>query len=233
MSQIYFLKHSPSPPSPLTILSKKSLFLYPYLNISDKRINAIFFLKFSGDIGCKFQINTYNVPYGTSVLTLAVIAYERYCAVCKPMSCEDVKQRIKWIIPSTWLISIAIYSPMIYFCGSRVDENNQLSCNCVYRWPTVQTHDIYGMFIFVATYAVPLTAIIAFYFLVIRRLREGPPGESVGNVAAYQSRRGVVKMLLITMVLFFVSWTPYNVLYLLKKFQVDFRRIYKYVCMQE
>ena len=143
------------------------------------------------------------------------------------MHFHDVKDRIKWIIPSIWIISIGIYSPMIYYCGSRVGENNQLSCNCVYRWPSLRTHDIYGIFIFVALYAIPLVTIIGFYSAVIRRLREVIPGEGEGNISTYQSRQGVVKMLLVTIVLFFVSWTPYNVLFLLKKFQVNFRSIYK------
>ncbi|XP_046862986.1 trissin receptor-like [Xenia sp. Carnegie-2017] len=109
-----------------------------------------------GEVGCKFQINMNNIPYGASVLTLGVIAYDRYCAVCKSVSFGDGR----------------------------------------------------------------------LYLLVIRKLRQPIPGEDAGTTITYQSRQGVVKMLLVTIALFFVSWTPYNILYFLKRIKYDFRSVY-------
>lgn len=169
----------------------------------------------------------FNIPYGSSVLTLVCIAYERYCAVCKPMRSRGVKERIKWIIPPIWLVSTATFFPTLYYCGTRTGDDNQLSCDCTYRWPSLRAKNIYGMCIAIMFYAIPMTVIVGLYSVVIRRLRRAPPGEEQGTVATYQSRRGVVKMLLVTVILFFISWTPYNVLYFLKRLEVDFRSIYK------
>ena len=156
-----------------------------------------------------------------------MVGFERYCAVCKPMRFQDVKKRIKWIIPSIWLTSFIIFSPTIYFCSSRVNQdNNQLSCDCTFNWPSLRAKNIYGIFIVIVLYVIPLLTIIAFYSNVIRQLRQPPPGEDHGNMAAHRSRQGVVKMLFVTLVVFFVSWTPYNVLYFLKRLQVDYRSIY-------
>ncbi|XP_046853215.1 uncharacterized protein LOC124446396 isoform X3 [Xenia sp. Carnegie-2017] len=112
-----------------------------------------------GEVGCKFQINMNNIPYGASVLTLGVIAYDRYCAVCKSVSFGDGR----------------------------------------------------------------------LYLLVIRKLRQPIPGEDAGTTITYQSRQGVVKMLLVTIASFFVSWTPYNILYFLKRIKYDFRSVYSSV----
>ena len=170
-----------------------------------------------------------NIPYGSSVLTLTVIAYERYCVVCKPMHFPDVKDRLKWIIPSIWLMSFSIYFPTLYYCGSRPDEDkadNQLSCDCTHKWPSLRSKNIYGICIVMLLYAVPLITVTGFYSAVIRRLREVLPGEGEGTISTYQARQGVVKMLLVTIAVFFVGWTPYNVLYLLKRLEVDFRSVY-------
>ena len=170
----------------------------------------------------------YNIPYGASVLTLVFIAYERYCAVCKPVSFKDVKKKIHWLVPLTWLLSVCIYIPTITYCGVRMDTTkNQLTCDCKERWPSARAKNIYGMGLVAILYLIPLIIISRLYFVVIRRLRRSIPGENHGTDTTYQSRQGVVKMLLVTVVLFFVSWTPYNVLYFLKRIEYDFRSIYK------
>jgi hypothetical protein len=188
---------------------------------------SYFLNSFPGDVGCKFQINMYNIPYGASVLTLIFIAYERYCAVCKPVYFNDFKQKIRWFVPLLWLASVCIYIPTITYCGSRMDkEKNQLTCDCTERWPSLRAKNIYGIGLVMVLYVIPLVVISRLYFVVIRRLRRSIPGEHHGTDTTYQSRQGVVKMLLVTVVLFFVSWTPYNVLYFLKRIEYDYRGIY-------
>jgi hypothetical protein len=175
-----------------------------------------------------------NIPYSSSVLTLTVIAIERYCAVCKPLTFHDFKARIKYIIPSIWLASVIIYFPTLYYCGVRWNtDEDQLSCDCTYRWPSLRAKNIYGVFIVIALYLVPLIVISGFYFHVIQRLRVAPPGESESSMAVHRSRRGVVKMLLVTIVVFFLSWTPYNILYFLKRIEYDYRNVYKYVSQRK
>ena len=191
-------------------------------------IMSCFLIPFSGDVGCKFQINIFNIPYGASVLTLIFISYERYCAVCKPVYFNDVKKKIRWFLPLIWLVGICIYIPSIIYCGLRMDtKKNQLTCDCTERWPSLRVKNIYGIGLVVVLYLLPLVIISRLYFVVIRRLRQSIPGEQEGTVTTYQSRQGIVKMLLVTVVLFFVSWTPYNVLFFLKRIEYDYRRIYK------
>lgn len=172
----------------------------------------------------------YNIPYGTSVLTLIFIAYERYCVICKPVYFNEFKRRIIWFNPLIWLASVCIYIPSIIYCGLRMDtKKNQLTCDCTERWPSLRAKSIYGIGLVVVLYVMPLVIISRLYFLVIRRLRRSIPGEQQGTVMTYQSRQGIVKMLLVSVVLFFVSWTPYNVLFFLKRLEYDYRKIYKYV----
>ncbi|XP_046853208.1 gastrin/cholecystokinin type B receptor-like isoform X2 [Xenia sp. Carnegie-2017] len=186
-----------------------------------------------GEVGCKFQINMNNIPYGASVLTLGVIAYDRYCAVCKSVSFGDGRsvKRILWFVPLTWLVSVCIYIPTLIYCGLRVDtkDKNQLTCDCTEQWPSLRAKNIYGIGIVVLLYVVPLIFICRLYLLVIRKLRQPIPGEDAGTTITYQSRQGVVKMLLVTIASFFVSWTPYNILYFLKRIKYDFRSVYSFV----
>ena len=168
-----------------------------------------------------------NIPYGSSCLTLTVIAIERYVAVCQPLRFKELKDRIKWIIPSIWLLSIAVYFPLIYFCGSKQHkENDQLTCDCIDRWPSLIAKNSYGIFIVFVFYILPLFVVTGFYSNVIRKLQVAPPGAGQASVELHENRRRVVKMLLVTIAMYFILWTPYNVLYLLKQLEVDYRSIY-------
>lgn len=171
-----------------------------------------------------------NIPYSASVLTLIVIAIERYCVVCRPLRFRDLKSRLKYIIPIIWVASITIYLPTLIYCGERWNsEEDQLSCDCTHRWPSLEAKNIYGIFIVVVLYLVPLLIISVFYYHVIQRLRAPPPGHEASVAAALRSRRQLVRMLLVTIVVFFLSWTPYNILYFLKRVEYDYRKVYKYV----
>ncbi|XP_028406196.1 substance-K receptor-like [Dendronephthya gigantea] len=166
-----------------------------------------------GNVGCKFQLNMFNIPYAVSVLTLTLIAYERYCAICKPVFFTEVKHRVRCIIPAIWLVSICVFIPTIIYCGLRMDtKKNQLTCDCTQRWPSLRSMNTYGIFLVVLLYVIPLVIISRLYFVVIRRLRRPIPGEQHGTVTTYQSRQGI-----------------YNVLYFLKRIEYDFRRIYRFV----
>ena len=113
-----------------------------------------------------------NIPYGSSCLTITFIAFERYCAICKPMEIDCIRERLKYIIPSIWLLSIAIYFPTLYFCGqNRMNEGDQLSCDCTYRWPSLKAKNIHGIGIVVALYVIPLTVASCFYTVAVRRLK--------------------------------------------------------------
>ena len=129
---------------------------------------------YAGNVGCKFQVNMVNIPYGSSCLTIAVISFERYCAICRPMDVLDcVKERLKYIVPSIWLLSITIYFPTLYFCGqNQMSEGDQLSCDCTYRWPSLKAKNIYGVGIVVVLYVMPLTVASYFYSNVVRRLKQ-------------------------------------------------------------
>ena len=115
-----------------------------------------------------------NIPYGSSCLTIAFISFERYCAICRPMEVLDCfKERLKYIIPSIWLLSITIYFPTLYFCGkNQMSEGDQLSCDCTYRWPSLKAKNIHGIGIVVVLYVMPLTVASCFYSVVIRRLKQ-------------------------------------------------------------
>ena len=131
-------------------------------------------VSYAGNVGCKFQVNMVNIPYGSSCLTIAFISFERYCAICRPMDVLDcVKERLKYIVPSIWLLSITIYFPTLYFCGqNQMSEGDQLSCDCTYRWPSLKAKNIYGVGIVVVLYVMPLTVASYFYSSVIRRLKQ-------------------------------------------------------------
>ena len=75
----------------------------------------------------------------------------------------------------------------------------------------VLIHEVNQLYCIATTYLCPMQVI---------------PGENEGNVVVYKARRSVVRMVMVTLIVFFVAWTPYNVLYLLKRLEVDYRSVY-------
>ncbi|XP_046862338.1 tachykinin-like peptides receptor 86C [Xenia sp. Carnegie-2017] len=184
-----------------------------------------------GDIGCKFEVNLLNIPYASSCITVAIISFERYCAICRPLTTLTYfKERLKYIVPSIWITAVVVYFPTLYFCGHNLHKKgDQLSCDCTYRWPSLKAKNIYGIGIVLFFYVVPCMVASSLYFTIIRRLRKTIPGVGGNNAALYSSRRSVIRMLLISLIVFIIAWTPYNVLYTLKRLEINFRSIYPYV----
>ena len=89
------------------------------------------------------------------------------------MDLDYVKERLKYIIPSIWLLAFTVYFPTLYFCGKNLmSEEDQLSCDCTYRWPSLKAKNIYGICIVVVLYVIPFTVASCFYTVVVRRLKQ-------------------------------------------------------------
>ena len=199
-------------------------------NLVNILIDIMYFLTtFIGSATCKLQIFSLDICYGASMLSLVVISIERYYAVCKPTEFEKLKQKTIVMIITIWIASGLVYVPMLWACEKRPSgDNRQLSCNCHSKWGPWYNYAVYGTLIVVILYLLPLTAMLFSYVPVIKRLWGSQlKRSSKAQAESNHQKKRVTKMLIVVVMLFFVSWTPYNVLYMLKKYQVDFRHVYR------
>ena len=171
----------------------------------------------TGTIGCKLSIYSLDIFYGTALLTLAYISIERYYGICYPSLLGNERRvKAKWIIPLIWLAVGIVYAPMLCACR-RSANKHEIGCDCHSIWPTGYYYTIYALFIVTATYIIPFSAMLFCYIRIYRTLWANSPSTVQSSISATNSKKRTVKVLIVATVLFFIAWTPYNILYVLKK----------------
>ena len=106
---------------------------------------------------------------------------------------------------------------MLFACGKSPNPHD-LSCDCHSVWPAEKYYTIYAVLIVLATYVTPFSTMIYCYLKIYRELwNKSSDDVLLRSPHSVRSRKKVVKMLIAATMFFFIAWTPYNILYILKK----------------
>ncbi|XP_078383954.1 QRFP-like peptide receptor [Oculina patagonica] len=160
-----------------------------------------------GKFLCK--INSYYPAASLcSILTLTVIALERYNAIVKPLSSgfKLKKQTLIYFIIAIWILSIAGVTPLVYF-----DEYSS-EFQCVRTWST-RSQMAFWTFAIIISIVLPLMIISYCYFHIIRTLyfgRQIVPMNIPLEVDAREKKK-VIKLSIIVTSVFTLSFTPFAV----------------------
>ena len=106
----------------------------------------------------------------TSITTLTVLAYERFCLVCRPLSQRQGHNRNSYILVLLiWTYSFLLTTPPIFGWGQYVVEVPNISCSV--NW---DSHDAtsYIVFLFIFGLIVPLAIILYSYINIVRTLKQ-------------------------------------------------------------
>ena len=173
---------------------------------------------FLGTAGCKIGIHAINVFMLTSIFTLAYISIDRYLCVCHPKIGYARRLHPGWVIAAIWIFSILFLSPFSIFCGKSKDPGKN-SCDCYSRWPRREQYTVYQFSVVIVGFYIPFITMLISYLQICIRLW-GRKGErsSIENDQSGKKKRSI-KMMILATSLFFISWFPYTVLYLVKLLQ--------------
>lgn len=180
-----------------------------------------------GNILCKTVPLIQDLSAGVSILSMAVIAFDRFFAVVLPFKAHIITtSRCYIMIAFTWIIAFVLHIPYICFFKLYQFEDNHYECRQL--WPPVLTdnnvHKIYFVLMFSLLFALPLMSIAFFYTAVILELNRKEKTENQ-NIIQQRTRRRenreVSFMLVTVVVLFAVSYAPLNVLAFLFFFKWD------------
>ncbi|GAB6030927.1 hypothetical protein CHUAL_007754 [Chamberlinius hualienensis] len=190
-----------------------------------------------GAFMCPFNAFAQMTTLTSSVLTLAVISCDRFLAVIFPLRVRLVQQRPSIVIGLIWCLAMAVSAPfLIYKEYQQINWKNFVECQCVERWPvrfeyslelgacvaTTPAKQIYYTFVTVALFFLPMLIMSATYCMIVWRLWVTQvPGERSDAAVTTQSRskRKVVKMVFIILVVFIICWMPLQILILYNEFQ--------------
>lgn len=154
-----------------------------------------------------------------SIYTMAVLAFDRYLSIVKPMLRRGTltKGKLKIILPAIWMLSLVFFGSSMYFIEIYDFKDEKLIC-----WKTLPQDELpvsYRIILFAAMYFIPMCITMYFFgkifiHLWIRNSSISP----ATNQALLKSRHRLTKILGSVILLFNICWLPWFVVELLLSF---------------
>ena len=169
-----------------------------------------------GEITCKLVHFVLDITLPVSILTLVLIALERFVAVVFPLRAKRITSRLRVaLILSTWIISIAVNGP--YFYTFKINEYDS-EAYCIPSWEPAfeepSTSKFYATFLCVVIVIIPFTLMAVIYTIIVLTLvrkRKALRDAVRGGVIRDKMNRNVLKMAVTIVVVFAICWGPANI----------------------
>ncbi|XP_028983217.1 melanopsin-A isoform X2 [Betta splendens] len=155
-----------------------------------------------------------------SMITLTVIAVDRYFVITRPLSSIGVlsRKRALLILTAAWTYSLGWSLPPFFGWSAYVPEGLMTSCTWDYMTftPSVRA---YTMLLFIFVFFLPLFIIICCYIFIFRAIRStnravgkmhGSSRDSMKSLHRLQNEWKMAKIALMVILLYVVSWSPYS-----------------------
>ncbi|XP_019622309.1 PREDICTED: neuropeptide FF receptor 2-like [Branchiostoma belcheri] len=163
-----------------------------------------------GEAMCKTFLTVRVLSVSASVFTLVAIAVDRYYAVVHPTSPRFTKTAMMYILSAVWIVAAATSAPQGLVLTSVTyeglyTEDGQLLTACEEVWPGDYYVAGYTFFLFAICYVFPLFIIALLYIKIGRSIwNRSKPGTNHDT----QKKLHVIRMLLVVVVVFTLSWLP-------------------------
>lgn len=189
-----------------------------------------------GDISCKGVYFVFHVTIAASILSLMVMAIDRYLAVLFPLQNFTTFRRPKLLTLVIWLVSVIVMVPAAVLWT--VDRQGI----CLAEFAVFGTDETQGMrgfylYLFLLLYVTPLSVISVLYGLVCLKLcRRKMPGLVTSETERLRgaTKRKVVRTLIIITAVFAVCWLPTQAYHLIFGFHfrlhTQLPQIVMYMC---
>ena len=181
-----------------------------------------------GTVLCKFASFISDSTVSCSILTLTVIAFERFCLIKFPFQKIITMKAVKFVILAIWLASFLSVSPLLYAMTTQEIDG---IVYCYEDWTPLFDQETaakaYTVITFVLLYAVPLLIICVFYSIVVYKawIRPVPLNNRSRRAAELGARKKILTMLIVVVVVFALCWLPLHISLFLYFFQAD-----EYLC---
>ncbi|KAM4703325.1 melanopsin [Rhinophrynus dorsalis] len=174
-----------------------------------------------GEKGCELYAFCGALFGITSMITLMVIAVDRYFVITRPLASigRMSKKRAVLILLGVWFYSLAWSLPPFFGWSAYVPEGLLTSCTWDYMTftPSVRA---YTMLLFCFVFFIPLFVIIYCYIFIFKAIKK--TNRAVQKIGSddnkeshkqYQKMKNewkMAKIALIVILLYVVSWSPYS-----------------------
>ncbi|WAQ99783.1 NPR15-like protein [Mya arenaria] len=211
-------------------LADLSILLFGVPEIAQYMLNRGWLL---GPSMCKIQRTVLVTALYSSVMTLMAVCVERYIAIVFPIKAHIMctRRRTAVVVVIIWITSVILALPTLLFnvvIGFGETQGPVSIKFCVLVFPNDHFKKMYIAFKYTESilfYFIPLVVQIVCYIIIgkhlfvgIKELHGQNLRQSPGNTHSVKcsdtvtARRGVIKMLIVSVVLYFVSYSPHQVL---------------------
>ena len=175
---------------------------------------------FMGTVLCKFLHSAQVGSLAASVFSLVAISLDRSFGILFPMKRIMTRNALRFAIAMTWLGALALTVPlMVATWNTEVEGRDGTGYFiCKENWTSV-SQTTFTTFLFTTAYIIPLSIIAVVNCLAGLRLwRRKLPGHhnSTAQRIVQVSRRRATAMLITVVIIFALSWFPFQALEMLR-----------------
>uniref|UniRef100_A0A4W3J055 Pinopsin-like n=1 Tax=Callorhinchus milii TaxID=7868 RepID=A0A4W3J055_CALMI len=170
-------------------------------------INGYFVL---GETVCQFEGFMVSLTGIVGLWSLAILAFERYIVICKPMGDFRFQQKhAVWGCLFTWLWSLFWTLPPLFGWCSYVPEGLRTSCGP--NWYTGGANNSsYVVALFITCFTLPLSLIIFSYASLFVSVALQVAKQQKESETTQRAEREVTRMVVMMVGAFLVCWLPYT-----------------------
>lgn len=165
-----------------------------------------------GLVLCKIVSLSQEISICVSILTVVVIAFERFFAVAFPLRVVISKKLSIGLLCGTWVFSLAARSPMFHGVKTVRFQSGELGCLWIpaLSFATKEERKFYHNFMLVVFYGLPLLCIITLYTAIVIFLRRRQALiDNTTRERALATNKRVTKMILAVITAFLLCWLLY------------------------
>ncbi|XP_075706521.1 pinopsin-like [Rhinoderma darwinii] len=172
--------------------------------------NNIFGFFTMGKLMCEFEGFMVSLTGIVGLWSLAILAFERYIVICKPLGDFHFQQRHAVMgCAFTWIWAFLWTSPPLFGWCSYVPEG--LGTSCGPNWYTGGTNNnSYILVLFTTCFITPLSTIIFSYSNLLFSLR-AVAAQQKESESTQRAEREVTRMVIAMVLAFLICWLPYAV----------------------
>ena len=177
---------------------------------------------FMGTVLCKFFHSAQVGSLAASVFSLVAISLDRSFGILFPMKMIMTQNVVRFAIAMIWLGALALTIPLMVATTTNIlnEETGSMICDEL-QWWSETSRTTYHTFLFTTAYIIPLSIIAIVYCLAGLRLwsRKLPGHRTLmAHKKAQASSRRATVMLITVVVIFALSWFPFQALEMIRVF---------------
>ncbi|XP_015590424.1 tachykinin-like peptides receptor 99D [Cephus cinctus] len=181
-----------------------------------------------GNLYCKISQFIAVLTICASVFTLMAISIDRYMAIMNPLKPRMGRRATLCIAIAIWIVGAILSLPMLLFYKTYTQNfvNGEVRVICYSDWPNISDDGLsyeeylYNVIFMFLTYFLPIGSMTYTYARVGLELWGS---QSIGEATQRQldnirSKRRVVKMMIVVVVIFAVCWLPFHVYFIVTSY---------------